>query len=197
MATAKRAHRHRWRASWTSNDLVGYSCACGERFSRKADAVERRRIRAEQRSFFRPPRHANVHYVWHRMPFPKNFEELRDQDAKLAVGKKIAAFAKKHPKQIFVLGCDDSWHANSDLILVTHEARDKWMGISVVMIPQCDGRPPAEFFLYPCDLDPLVERLREFQRRARGVKRQERRRERARLAWWDRRNPRSELAVQE
>lgn len=146
--------------------------------------VERRRFRRDHGLTNAMSRANRIHRVWHGMPLPRNFESITDQDRKLAIGKKIERYAKRHPGQVIPLMCDDTYHATSDLVLVTHEIQDDWMGVTVMMIPQCDGRPPAEFFLYPGHVNALLQELRKIQKRTRTIKGRERAWERRDVRWW-------------
>jgi len=89
----------------------------------------------------------SMHYVWHK--FEKHMEGLQG----IAAINAAYAFAKSHPGSVRIVRCDDSYHANSDIVLVGHEdgrpGREGYWGTSVLYIPQCDGRQPMEFFLYP------------------------------------------------
>jgi len=176
-------HKHYWTVrSWCGKEVT-YRCKCGEEFTRKMTAEERKRQGAWL--LRRQPRSTNVHHVWHKAPFPKNFVDLTDQMKKIKAGNAIEKFAKRYPGEVIPLGCDDSYFTGSRLILLTHEAKRKWMGVTVVMIPQCDGRRPAEFFLYPGHVDDLVRELTKIQKRSKKLAALEAKDEKADTAWWN------------
>lgn len=191
-------HKHIWKVNAWSKDKIHYQCKCGKRFTRFMDKEEIAFYKNSNSWFrLREPRKENVHYVWHRMPIhkAKNFEKECDQNKKIKMGDKIEKFSKKYPKEVFCLGCDDSYYASSDLILVTHEAKKQWHGVSVLMIPQCDGRPPAEFFLYPHHLDDLYSALGKIRNRSKKLIALQEKERLKRDNWWNKRDPRPEKAL--
>jgi len=185
-------HKHHWMVcSWCGKEVT-YRCKCGEEFTRKMTAEERKRQGAWL--LLREPRATDVHHVWHKVPFPKSFETMKGQDKKIEAGDAIEKFAKRYPGEVIPLWCDDSYFAGSRLFLFTHEAERKWMGVTVVMIPQCDGRPPAEFFLYPHHVDDLVRELRKIQKRSKNLAALEAKDAKASTRWWNARaNPPREV----
>jgi hypothetical protein len=93
--------------------------------------------------------------------FPKNpAKNLKGYAAMEAVKK----WATKHPT-VRMVRVDDSFHANSDLIFIPHETKRKYMGTTVVFIPQCTGEEPIEFFLYPKAVTKLQEVLKYIDRK--------------------------------
>ena len=191
-------HEHLWDVSSWSGDEVSYRCRCDARFTRLMDDEEKARYQADHA--FDPPPEKNIHRVWHAVQedLPDGWDEERDQDAKIALGEVFEKHAEIEPGQVVSLGCDDSHHASSDLVLVTHEAKAKWMGVTVVMIPQCDGKPPAQFFLYPGHVDALVDALHLIQMRSKEVADAERREEYEDGKWWaERARPESAIHTED
>lgn len=177
-------HRHRWYVgSWGPGKQITFTCRCREQRTREMDAVEYARFKKRALGPMR------VHSTWHKMPIAPGYETMTDQNEKIAKVAEIEKFAKKHPKEVVMLGCDDSYFCSSDIILATHESAESFMGTTVLMFPQCDGRPPAEFFLYPQHLDALVKALRVLQQRERKVSVIENRARAADRAWWNARKP--------
>lgn len=174
-------HKHRWTIAHWCGTKVGYRCKCGANFEREMDAEERARARMR----FMPPKKEDVHSVWHRMPLPAEWNSCRDADEKMKIVGKIEKFAKKHPDQVIPLHCDDSYHANSDLILVTHEAERQWMGVTALVFTQCDGQAPAQFFFYPSDVDDLIKQLKIIQARSRRKAKLEAADAKKRTEWWN------------
>lgn len=58
------------------------------------------------------------------------------------------------------MGCDDTYFASSNLVLIEHASKTEYMGTTVVFIPQCTGEDPVEFFLYPGHRECLVKFLK-------------------------------------
>jgi hypothetical protein len=126
------------------------------------------------RDFF-PKGRKSVHHVWFKLQkeLGPDWEKTTDQDSKYQLMRICEKFARKHPTDVYVSSCDDSVYAGSRLVYIVHESVDNWHGITVLMIPQCDGRPPAQFFLYESHLDCLIKKLTRLQKRQRvGMKRE-------------------------
>lgn len=189
MSKTPKRHRHRWHvSSWSGIKKVTYRCQgadCDAEFTRPMDKEEQAYF--QQHHGFNPPPEKNVHRVWHGMPLPEEYHNERGQDKKIEMAGTISNYAEKHPEEVICLGCDDTAHASSDLILVTHEADEKFMGTTVLMFPQCDGRPPAEFFLYPGHLDALLEALQAIKKRTKEKKKLEYKASREETRWWAKR----------
>lgn len=73
--------------------------------------------------------------------------------------------AGKRDKSIVMVGVDDDHYCSSDVVLVPHETKKRWMGISVYHFPQCGGIP-TRFFLYSDHADQLIKALQVMQKRA-------------------------------
>ena len=92
--------------------------------------------------------HTVYHTVYKRLDGLDGFDAIEEAE-------KIANKYKGHVQYV---GCDDDVHASSALLLVDHESNDKYMGTSVIYLPQCEGTR-ATFFLYPGDRDELMTAL--------------------------------------
>lgn len=111
-----------------------------------------------------PEQTEEMHRTWHS--FQKEFKEnggwkYDDNDSLMDA---ICLWAdKQDPINFSFVSCDDSYHTSSDLILIHHiwteEVTKHWWGTTVVFIAQCDGQPPAEFFLYPGHAKYLMNSL--------------------------------------
>jgi hypothetical protein len=132
----------------------------------------------------------NVHWLWHK--FLRQMQDEKDRwkwtpDAGYDFMLKVERFAERYSKEgIRIAHCDDSHFTNSDLVVVQHKTPKEWMGLSVVMLSQCSGQPPAEFFLYPEDVDGLLDVLREAKREERRLRKLTHARNRQRKAEWGR-----------
>ena len=60
---------------------------------------------------------------------------------------------------VFQTRVDDSHFSSSDLIFVVIPG----MGTQVFFVPQCSGDPVTEFFLYPGDMEGLIETLQKIR----------------------------------
>jgi hypothetical protein len=103
--------------------------------------------------------------------------------------QRIEKWAAQFPHDVRVVGCDDSYHSGSDLVLIEHRTRDQYMGTTVVYLPQCSGDPPAQFFLYPGHRDDLVCALQSVRAASRPVERAQQATERRKRAFWARSRP--------
>jgi hypothetical protein len=120
-----------------------------------------------------------VHTVWH--DFESRFKDAKSQRYKMKgydLITSVSKWAKKWPKDVRLVGIDDSYFCSSDLLLVEHQTVDDYMGTSVVVLPQCTGEEPIEFFLYPGHLKSLLGALTAIQKAARPVQKRSARRER-------------------
>ena len=157
----------------------GFRCdKCGERVERKATPGERK-FHEREVDWTRQKTH--VHTVWHE--FSRRFKtkdgfkyRMKGHELMVATEK----WAKKHPRDVRVVGVDDSYFASSSLVLVEHKAARQYMGTTVVVIPQCTGEDPLEFFLYPCDREGLIEALLGIRAASRPIEKLERKDELAR-----------------
>ncbi len=168
-------HRHRWTIqSWGPGETVGLRCndeKCGAH-------RERNRTKAEANRFNEDQKKHNVeikkmHGIgWE---FAKKFERPYNQKMKdpwrdcwkyhgYDLMTRIRRWAKKHPKDVICLGCDDDYHASSDIFLILHRVKRRLWGTSVVVVTQCDGIPPKKFFLYPGHAHGLAVALRTLER---------------------------------
>jgi hypothetical protein len=136
--------------SYTLNCQVGsevaFRCAkCGAGMGIPADAAFAKAANEEYRS--NDQQSEDLHATWYR--FCAEF--LDHGKWKLQGGDLISAveqWAQGHP-DVHLVHCDDAYHSNALLVLVEHGVPGKWMGLTVLMLPQCAPDPPAEFFLYP------------------------------------------------
>jgi len=106
-----------------------------------------------------------VYEDWHA--FQKEFFEdyrWKDYEDNYQLMEQVEIWIeKRNSENIDLIGCDDNYHSNSDLILFHHVYTDneekKWWGTTVLFLAQCSGDPPAEFFLYPGHAKALINSL--------------------------------------
>ena len=97
----------------------------------------------------------NIHRLWHGLneyveKFGRNISTLSGWDDI----RMMDSFCEKHP-EIIRVHVDDSYHCNSYLYIVPHESEKRYMGATVIVVPQCcDER--NQFFLYPGDNRDLL-----------------------------------------
>ena len=89
-----------------------------------------------------------IHKIWHE--FGRRFiDGLKgDQTNRGETLDKVYEWAKKHPNDVYFAQCDDSSFMSSDIILVDHKTKDNYMGITAVVVPQCQD-PVVTVFFYP------------------------------------------------
>ncbi len=96
-----------------------------------------------------------IHTLWYKLnehleKHNRNIDDLSGYDAMRCVD----AFCKDNPDVIRV-HVDDSYHCNSYVYIIPHESEKKYMGATVLFVPQCcDTR--NQFFLYPSDNRALL-----------------------------------------
>ena len=77
--------------------------------------------------------------------------------------EKVKRYVKKHP-EIKLVNVDDYCASGSYLVLIPHECNEAYWGTTIFFVPQSlSGR--NEFFMYPDELDALIEELLAFQKR--------------------------------
>jgi hypothetical protein len=128
----------------------------------------------------------HVHRVW--WEFVKTCCEPGCERGELELvddwGEKLEALEKKYPGHVRLVGCDDAYHASSDLILIEHmvprvyqdepvEEPAKYMGTSVVYVTQCAPGSVAQFFLYPGHRQSLLRALFDIEMEGQHVKEME------------------------
>ncbi|MCK5291280.1 MAG: hypothetical protein KAR39_04610 [Thermoplasmata archaeon] len=96
-----------------------------------------------------------IHTLWHKL---HDYLESHDRNIDNLSGyddiRCMDAFCKDNP-DIIRVHVDDSYHCNSYAYIVPHESEKRYMGATVLFIPQCcDTR--NQFFLYPGDNRSLL-----------------------------------------
>lgn len=115
----------------------------------------------------------NVHRIWHN--FAKIFlnEDCPPDKKWKYTGydfmHRVEKYVKRHP-EIKLCPCDDSFFASSTIAFIPHfdpEENNKskrYFGTTVVVIPQCDGQQPCQFFLYPGHVENLLKELKKIEK---------------------------------
>jgi len=67
-------------------------------------------------------------------------------------------FHKQYSGQTFLITVDDKMHMSSQMLVITHETEDSFMGITVTTLTQADTQV-HECFLYPHSIDNLANAL--------------------------------------
>jgi hypothetical protein len=133
----------------------GFRCdKCGEAVERKATPKERA-LHEKRVDWQGKP---SVHKTWYE--FQRHFKK---DDAYRFTGYdlmvRVEKWARKHPHEVRCLSIDDSAFASSTLLLVEHRHTREYMGTTAVVIPQCTGEKPIEFFMYPSHRDEIIAAL--------------------------------------
>lgn len=108
----------------------------------------------------------DVHTIW--SDFNKKFRLDADgcaqwkytgYDMQLRVERWAKHWNKRYPGEIQIARIDDAVYASSRLVMIEHRNANEYMGISVVVIPQCCDHPMT-FFLYPGHRAELLNALK-------------------------------------
>jgi hypothetical protein len=95
----------------------------------------------------------HIHSVWHE--FERRFKDPHSQLKYKWIGYKlmckIEKWAEKHPREVKLSHIDDAFFAGSLAAFIYHRTKNDYMGVTVVIVPQCTDQQPMEFFLYPDD----------------------------------------------
>lgn len=177
--------RHRWRYIGYTGVTLDFHClACQQRASRPATKGEIRHLAANTSFKLRPPKSEDVHAVWH--DFERRFIN-RDGTYRLkgwGMMRAAERWGGRFPDDVRIVRVDDSCFSSSILILIEHKTKDRYMGTSMVVVPQCSGEPPVQMFLYPNHCQGLVAALNEIGTVAKKTERRSRQRDREREAAW-------------
>ena len=113
-----------------------------------------------------------IHTLWYKLndylkKHNRNINELSGYDAMRCMD----AFCKENPDMIRV-HVDDEYHCNSYVYIIPHENEKKYMGATVLFVPQCCNIR-NQFFLYPSDNRDLLKacKLLEKKDQEKGDKR--------------------------
>ena len=114
-----------------------------------------------------------MHSLWHtivkKLKVPNEPGVWTDNNGWKCKGYELmmefAKIIKKNP-DIMVCGCNDGWHAGSDIVLIPHQTKvagkiDYYWGTTVIIIPQCSGENPTEIFLYGGHAKDLLAALQK------------------------------------
>lgn len=116
----------------------------------------------EEAKFLRPSfgfkQATSVHKVAHE--YDRRFKGLSGYE--LIV--KVERWAKKYPDDVRLVSVDDSHFAGSLLVLIEHRTKTQYMGTSAIIIPQCTGEAPIQFFLYPGHRRELMRALASIEK---------------------------------
>lgn len=134
----------------------------------------------------------NVHYVWHSfcnymkrwyydicsgwkikngkiVPSKRKYKYFNSSKM---VGYQAMCRVARYSKDkdgIFITGCDDNSHMGSDIVLITHECEDNFMGTTMILMPQ-SKQEINQVFLYPEHVDGLIKILEEIKERSKKSK---------------------------
>lgn len=167
--------------------LLGFRCAkCNAQRERPPNEAEAQWAAADPILKDHGPDDWHIHRVW--WEFMRTCCEPDCARGELVMAdyweEQVEALTEKYPGHVRLLTCDDAFHASSDLILIEHmvprmygdksvEEPAKYMGTSVVYVPQCAPGPVAEFFLYPGHRQSLLRALFDIEMEAQHVKEME------------------------
>lgn len=176
---SKQRHQHKWEIrsySGMSPPFVWERCTvsdCNRERRRKTKGAEAQRIKKYIRMSYRET--TALHRVFH--DFCRTFLDEKREGSPwkyrgYALMKKIERWARKYPDFVRITGTDDSHHMNSLLCIIEHRTTRRWMGLTVILVPQ-NGEEPGEFFLYPEDQDALMLALISLMEKRQKIKARE------------------------
>lgn len=129
-----------------------YACRdreCTYEVKRKKTPAQKR---AWKRKWDREEKESNIMHACFRS-FTKKFMDDRGKFKPGLRGYELMCavedWAKKWPDDAIHAGCDDSHFTSSDIWFILHRVKRRLWGTTVIVLTQCDGQEPIEFFLYP------------------------------------------------
>lgn len=159
-------HKHNWNLNSHSGIGGIWKCtSCKETRTRNWSKKERKLVRASDKKMFNPSRNEDVHYWWHK--FIK--EVIGCQEYQRPVGdykliEKAKKWIAKYPQsKAQAIRVDDDYFAGSVTILFPHFSDYRFMGTTVLHIPQCTGGRCSRFFLYPNHFKDLILGLNQIK----------------------------------
>lgn len=160
---------HRWKRTGYDNKDMHFQCSrCMERYVRQITKAEKPLFNILADITGPMP----LHNVWH--DFCRKFMcDSRWRWTSNALTGRIDRWALKYPQDVRTVRVDDSYHAGSNLYLIEHKEKDRYMGTTVVFVPQCSGETPITFFLYPSHRAGLLRALQGIAKVAKVVQRRE------------------------
>ena len=158
--------RHYWKVQSRSHLGSRFEaqerCRCGAVRTRTLSAQESKICRLRDKESSASAK--RIHTIYRA--FSKRFKDKDDRwkYEGYALMQKIEKWATLFPEDVKLNHIDDSYYANSLLCLIQHRDHKNWHGVTAVVVSQCSGSPPVEFFLYPGDHKSLIKALQEFYR---------------------------------
>jgi len=127
----------------------------------------------------------DVHRVWHEFcrKFGANIG-WKSRGAELQDA--VEEWAEKYPEDVQIVGCDDNHFMSSILVLIEHQAKDRYMGTSVIFIPQNED-DPSDFFLYPGHRGALEKALATIWRKSQKTMNRQNKVDRSRFRYFAKR----------
>lgn len=156
--------------SYSQTDLAFRCALCGDWAKRPHTRAEKKVLQkytAEERK-----RTNQIHGTY--WDFCKNFKDNNTGDwvadgfdLMQAIEEWADKVNKKKPERVLFGHCDDNSFTSSLIVFITGEdSAGGYWGTHAVVISQCDGEPPKEFFLYPGHARTVAKVLAEIGKRA-------------------------------
>ena len=143
--------------------VVSERCSCGATRDRPATKVEK----AISKSWFSESK--GVHALWRR--YQRLFKDCESSAIPTPYKYygydlmcRISRWAKRYPDDVRVCSIDDSVYAGSMLVFVEHRTKKSYHGTTVIVIPQCTGEQPLEFFMYADHLTGVMKAIKDIRR---------------------------------
>jgi hypothetical protein len=159
--------KHVWRFNSERNRhlrLQFWCSKCKTYCERAASKSEREILKSHYKEFD----NSDLHKVWHSYVHVVQNSGRGGYEAQ----ELMAQWAAQQPNgHVHFVGCDDSSHMGSDLWIIEHKTKNKYMGSTVVYIPQDEVH--NEFFLYPGHRKELARALASIEKLAKPIQKRE------------------------
>jgi hypothetical protein len=171
-------HRHRWRLSGHNMRILRFVCNCGKTFSRDVTPKELKRLVQRSENVFKHA--AKRHKLWEKVSkkiivpngcrprTPTNYKSLFTKEGYHLM--EYMRWLQRTNPELISARCDDRHFMNSDLWFIPHEADGEFMGVTMLVVPQCNDEP-LKMFLYPAHINGLIEVLKKFKNKKNTYKR--------------------------
>lgn len=124
------------------------------RVEQKRPATEEEKAEDEKKAILG----SQIHTQWHEV------SRMMGDESGYPLLNIIDEIADKFPDHVHVASVDDGHHCGSSIMFVEHRSDEYYWGTSAVVVPQCTGEEPLQFFMYPGHMQSVLQCLAEIQR---------------------------------
>jgi hypothetical protein len=161
--------KHTWKLSQTfAKEISEYCPKCSAQRTRPSTKKESLKFVQNFKHMWEDAR--KLHRVYHRFVALYGNQMAGWKFKGYELMCRVEKWAKHYPNDVRISSIDDSHFCGSILVFIDHKSADAWHGVSVIVIPQCTGESPVEFFMYPESVKDAQKVLSIMARQAKELK---------------------------